>query len=268
MSRIVTNTSANMVYKNYTRNESALSSSMEKLATGLRVNRGADDPAGLAISETLRAQIKGTDAAVDVLASASNFVNVADGYLQTVNDILGRMNDLSVRMGDGTLTTSDKSNIASEFNALKGEITNLQSEAKFNTVAIFGAARTFTVDANGTAFTVSANGLASLSATATNITTLAATDDGSSQITEIQSAIASIATQRAQLGADQSQLNFKSTALQNYGENVAAAESRIRNVDVAKESANLARNQILVQASTAMLAQANSSTQNVLQLLR
>lgn len=275
MSRIVTNTSANSVFKNYGRNNSALSSSMEKLSTGLRINRAADDAAGLAISEKLRAEIKGTSAAVDVIANATNFVNTADGYMQSVNDMLGRMEELATAMLDGTKTTNDKANLSTEFNALKSEISALDTAAKFNGSAIFGSDRAFAVDAAGGLFTVhgsaSGNALYGLSNLVSGITDLAGTTTAANitaNITAVSAAITSTATQRADLGADQSRLAFRSTSLENYTENASAAESRIRNVDVAKESTNFAKYQILVQASTAMLAQANSNSQNVLSLLR
>lgn len=266
MSRIVTNTNANTVYKNYSRNQDALSTSMERLSTGLRINRASDDPSGLAISETLRSQVKGTDAAVDVIANSSNFLNTVDGYLQTVHDMMGRMEELAVKMDDAVLTTSDKQNLANEFNALKSEVDNVFSSAKFNGSAIFGAARTLAVDANGNEFTVGTDSLAALAAT--SISTISATSAATSSLSEINAAIGTISTQRASIGADQSQLNYKSQALQNYSENASAAESRIRNADMAKESSMFARNQILVQASTAMLSQANQSSQNVLSLLK
>jgi len=265
MSRIVTNSSANTVYKNYSRNQMALSTSMEKLSTGLRINRAIDDPAGLAISETLRAQVKGTDAANDVIANANNFLNTADGYLQTVHDMLGRMSELAVKMDDATLTTTDKDNVVGEFNALKAEIDGVFTNAKFNNGTIFGTDKTLIVDANGNEFTIGATDSLTSGPTLTDITNASAATDA---LTEISAAIATVSTQRAAIGAAQSVLSYKTIALQNYSENVSAAESRIRNVDMAKESSAFSRNQILVQASTAMLAQANSTSQNVLSLLR
>jgi len=266
MARIVTNANANTVYKNYSRNQMALSSSMEKLSTGLRINRAIDDPSGLAISETLRAQVKGTDAAVDVISNATNFLNTADGYLQTVHDMLGRMQELGIKMNDAVLTDTDKLNLCTEFNALKVEIDEIYANSKFNNGPIFGSARTLIVDADGTEFTIDVDSMNVLPTT--DISTIDVTTAATSILSEVTSSIAYVSTQRASIGADQSQLNFKSQSLQNYSENVSGAESRIRNVDMAKESANFSRNQILVQASTAMLAQANSVSQNVLSLLQ
>jgi flagellin len=261
MSRIVTNTSANTVYKNYSRNNTMLGNSLEKLSTGLKINRAADDAAGLAISENMRAQVKGTDAALDVIASATNFINTADGYMQTVNDMINRMQELAVGYNDGTKSQSDKDNLQAEFDALNDELTvNIDAQAKFNGDAIFSDTdRVFQVGANaGEEFTLAATGAIADVVGALDITDLQTINDASN----------AVSTARAELGAAQSQLNFKSTALQNYSENISAAEGRIRNADMAKESSTFARNQILVQSSTAMLAQANSSTQNVLSLLR
>lgn len=261
MSRIVTNNSANSVYKNYTRNQQSLANSLEKLSTGLRINRAADDAAGLAISETMRAQIKGTDAAVDVIANATNFINTADGWLQTVNDILNRLEELAVGYNDGTKSQSDKDNLVAEFDALNTELTvNVDGLANFNGDAIFSTDdRIFQVGANqGEEFTLTAT-----DTVATMVGTLDITDFDS-----IRTASTAVSSVRAALGAAQSQLNYKNLALTNYSENIAASEGRIRNADIAKESATFAKNQILVQASTAMLAQANSTSQNVLQLLQ
>lgn len=261
MSRIVTNTAANSVYKNYSRNQTMLNSSLEKLSTGLRINRAADDAAGLAISENMRAQVRGTDAAVDVIANATNFINTADGYLQTANDMLNRMEELAVNYNDGTKSDTDKANLQAEFDALNEELTvNIDAQAKFNGDAVFSDTdRVFQVGANsGEEFTLTAS-----STVADMVGTVDITD-----LQTIRDASDGVSTARASLGASQSQLNFKSAALQNYSENIAAAEGRIRNADIAKESSNFAKNQILVQASTAMLAQANSVTQNVLSLLR
>jgi flagellin len=267
MSRIVTNTNANSVYKNYTRNNVALSGSLEKLSTGLRINRASDDAAGLAISETLRAQVKGSDAALEVIANATSFVNTADGYLQNVNDMLGRLEELAVSFNDGTKTAADQANLNTEAIALVAEMGAYDTQATFNGSAIFNATdRVFQVGADATVeINVQAAGLTDM---ATALGAVSGLSDLTGALTDIQTAIAAISTQRANLGGDQSRLNFRASALQNYSENISSAEGRIRNADIAKESSNFSRNQILVQASTAMLAQANQSTQNVLSLLR
>src|SRR6185369_2561770 len=142
MSRIVTNSSANTVYKNYSQNSMKLASSAEKLATGLRINRASDDSAGLAISEGMRAQVKGSDVANDNISNAVNFLNTADGYLQTVSDILGRMEELSVSRGDGTKSTTDKANIDAEFKTLSTQLNDIATAnvPTFNGTKLFAAA--------------------------------------------------------------------------------------------------------------------------------
>ena len=258
---------AQSVYTDYTANQTALQGSMEKLATGLKVNRGADDPAALSLSDTLSAQVTGTDASLRVLANASNFINTADGYLQSVDNILGRMSDLCVGMGDATLTTGEWSDMATEFNGLQNEILNIQANATFNNTPIFGSARTFTVDANGSQFTIGTDALASLANVAYAPETIEYSDDPGENIVFLQTARDMVSSQRAALGAAENDLTFQSSALQTYSTNASAAESRIRDTDIAQESANFARDQILVQSSTAMLAQANAAPQGLLKLL-
>jgi len=261
MSRIVTNSSAITVYKNYNRSNMSLAASAERLSTGLRINRAADDAAGLAISETLRAQVKGTDMAAENISNANSFINTADGFLQNVSDILGRLEELAVEFGDPTKSTSDKDNLSSEFNALKSKVVDIMQNAKYNGKQIFSADLTgLIVDANGAVATIS--GLDASGA----INGVTGSSIGS--VTAVQSAINTLSTMRGQLGASQSKLVYTLIGVENYSENVSAAESRIRNVDVAKETTSFSRFQIQVQASTAMLSQANSLPQNVLSLLK
>ncbi|MBE7464281.1 MAG: flagellin FliC [Planctomycetes bacterium] len=260
MSRIVTNSSAVTVFKNYSRASSGLASSAEKLATGLRINRASDDPAGLAISETLRAQVKGANMAAENIANANAFINTADGYLQNASDILGRMEELAVEYGDPTKSADDLLNLSAEFAELQAQASDIFANATYNGVSIFAADLSgLVIDADGN--TQSISGLDG--STASGDIAAAGIDD----VASIQDAITSLSSQRGTLGASQSRLNYTLTGLENYAENVSAAESRIRNVDIAKETTNFSRFQIQLQASTAMLAQANSSTQNVLSLL-
>jgi len=262
MSRIVTNTSADLVYMYYQQNNTALSNSLEKLSSGLQINRASDDPAGLAISENERLQENGTNAANDVIANANNYINTADGYLQTVNDMLGQMEQLAVSYNDSTKSANDQTDLTTEFGALESEMNNITSQAEFNSVMLFQSAgndMTFQVGAdNADTFTIAATG------TITSMVSTIAIND----ISSIQAATQSVATTRAGLGADQIQLNYQATAQMNYETNISAAESRIRDVDVAQEATIYAKEQILTQSSTAMLAQANASPQNVLSLLR
>jgi len=263
MSRIVTNVSANTVYKNYNQNSSALAASLEKLSSGLAINRASDDPAGLAISEDERLQVKGTNMAINVIANANNFINTADGYLQTVNDMLGRMEELAVSYNDSTKAAADLTDLAAEFSALYSEMTiNIDAQARFNAQVMFAAS------SPPMSFQVGADGADVFNITGTGTVKSMVSNANIAYISNIQGAEQNVSTARANLGAAQSQLNFKSTALQNYSVNVSAAESRIRDVDVAQQSTIYAKMQILVQSSTAMLAQANANPQNVLTLLR
>jgi len=248
----------------YSENQDALSSALEKLSSGLQINRSADDPSGLAVSEVERDEVTGTNAAVNVIANATNFINTQDGYLQSVNDMLGQMEQLAVSYNDSTLGTSDKTDLNTEFQALFSEMnTNINGQAEYNSVMLFTTnALTFQVGADSAdTFTIAGtSNISSLTGVATTLTI--------TLLSNIQAATGNVATARAKLGAAQVQLNYKSTAQMDYSTNMGAAEGRIRNVDVAQESTIYAKEQILVQSSTAMLAQANASPQNVLSLLK
>lgn len=260
MARIVTNSSAVTVYKNYNRSQVGLSASAEKLATGLRINRASDDSAGLAISETMRADIKGSNMAVENINNANSFINTADGYLQNLNDIMGRLEELAVEYSDFTKSTTDKDNLKSEFDALKQKASDILSDAQYNGADVFTAgARAIAIDAQGTT-----QGVDGLSPTDVNTKLGALAIDKASTVTSANTEISSM---RGDLGASQSKLNYTLIGLENYVENVSAAEGRIRNVDMAKETTNFSKFQILSQAGMAMLGQANSSAQSVLQLL-
>jgi len=301
MARIVTNQSAVTVFKNLTRLEVGMNSSMERLASGLRINRAADDAAGLAISESFRAQIKGSNMAAENINNAIFFINTADGYLQNISDILGRLEELAVEYGDATKAdpngdgdSGDLHNINVEFRQLVSELSSIigdgtidpanNARAKYNGAAIFtggadrdfqigpDAAQIFRIDdgkldlANGDDFA----SLQELMAfdTETGVITPGDPDDvEAGDIATVQTAIGEVSSFRALMGSYQSQLQFTLTGLQNYAENISAAESRIRNVDVALETTSFARYQIMTQSGTAMLAQANALPQNVLQLL-
>lgn len=260
MARIVTNSSAVTVYKNYNRSQVGLSASAEKLATGLRINRASDDSAGLAISETMRADIKGSNMAVENINNANSFINTADGYLQNLNDIMGRLEELAVEYSDFTKSDTDKANLSSEFDALKAKASSILSDAQYNGADIFATgAREIAIDAQGTT-----QGVDGLSPTDVETKLGALAIDKATTVTAANTEISSM---RGDLGASQSKLNYTLIGLENYVENVSAAEGRIRNVDMAKETTSFSKYQILSQAGLAMLGQANASSQSVLQLL-
>jgi flagellin len=234
--------------------------SMEKLSSGYRINRAADDAAGLAISEKMRAQISGLNQAQRNAQDGISLVQTAEGALTEVHSMLNRVRELKVQYDNGTLNADDKSAIASEVTELNSEIGAIATSTKFNGNALLGGSTfNFVVGADGetigtTAFTLSSS-VPSISL-------------GSDSLTTIDGFIKSVSTARASLGAVQNRLEHRLANLATYQENLTASESRIRDVDMAQEMVNFSKLQILQQAGTAMLAQANQSSQGVLSLLR
>jgi flagellin len=255
-----TNIAAMNSYRNLSTTDSQMNKSLEKLSSGFRINRAADDAAGLAISEGLRSQTGGLKVAARNAQDGISVVQTAEGALTEVTSMLQRMNDLTVQYANGTQNDDSKAAIAGEYDALKTEITRIQDNTKFNGVALFGgdAATSFqvgyassdviTVDLSGT---VDASGL----------------DIASSTSDDVQAMITSTSTLRANLGALQNRFEHTINNLNTSVENLSAAESRIRDTDMAQEMTNFSRTQILAQAGTAMLAQANQSSQGILKLL-
>jgi len=270
--RIYTNASAFSVWKNYNRSVGALSKSMQKLSSGLQIVRPSDDPAGLAISEKFRAQIKNSAMAANNIENKISWIQTADGWLQTVHDILGRMGELAVEAHDGTKTNADRQNLQLEFNGLGAEITQIVTvKARYNTALMLNGGNALQVQVGpdaGQVFTETAFDVDGLGGIASAIGGSVSTQTGAStMIAAVNTGVVNLAGTRATLGAEESRLEHTVEGLRNYEENITAAESRIRNVDVAKETTNFSKNQILVQAGTAMLAQANAMPQNVLALL-
>lgn len=300
MTSIVTNQSAVTAYNNYSRTNTALSRTTERLSSGLRINRAAEDAAGLAISESFRLQIKGVSGAQSNIDNALNFLNTADGYLQNIADIMGRMEELAVEYGDATKSDPEGNGDSGDLAAVNTEFRQLVSElnavvgtgeddatnnarARYNGVPIFTAAgRDFQIGPDaGEIFRVEEDALDLVNGndfgnfqdllnfdTDTGVLEAGDPEDATvGTIAVVQAASDEISSFRALLGSYQSRLQFGQTGLGNYGENISAAESRIRNADLALESTNFARRQILTQAGLAMIAQANTMPQNVLQLL-
>ncbi|MCX6400752.1 MAG: flagellin [Propionibacteriales bacterium] len=258
--RINQNIEATNAYRNLSVTQGQLSKSMEKLSSGFRINRAADDAAGLAISEGLRSQVGGLKVAVRNAQDGVSVAQTAEGALTEVHSMLQRMNDLSVQYNNGTQNTESQAALQSEFDALHTEITRIKDNTKFNGVDLFGgAALTFQVGFdNGDTIDVSATALADFDVSAAVIT----------DSNTVQTEITSISTQRAELGAIQNRFEHTINNVNVAIENLSASESRIRDTDMAQEMMSLTRSQILSQAGTAMLAQANSAPNGVLQLLR
>jgi flagellin len=265
--RVNTNVEAFNAHRNLQATSTALSKSMEKLSSGLRINRAADDAAGLAISEGMRAQIRGTAQASRNAQDGISLVQTAEGALNEMHSILQRIRELAVQWANGTLSTSDQAKITAEVAQLTAELVRIRDTATFNGIALFGAAGA------GTTVTIQVGANQNLdSANNTNrvgvaISALSFTGV-SMDVSQIDTAISSVSSVRSNLGAVQNRLE---SAIANLGvtqENLSASESRIRDVDVAREMVNFTRLQILSQSGTAMLAQANQSAQGVLSLLR
>jgi flagellin len=265
--RIQNNVEAFNAHRNLTGTEERLATSMERLSSGYRINRAADDAAGLAISERLRGQIGGLDQAQRNAQDAVSLVQTAEGSLTEVHDMLQRVRDLAVQYKNGSLSGNDRTAIQSEVNQLASEIERIGQSAEFNGIKLLNAAQTvsFQVGAqDGQSITVS---LISLG-TGVGVSYFALSAAGTSDIAEIDSAIDVVSSQRSQFGAVQNRLGYTLENAAIYQENLTASESRIRDVDMASEMVNFTKLQILQQAGTSMLAQANQSSAGVLSLLR
>jgi flagellin len=242
-----------------------LSKAMERLSSGYRINRAADDAAGLAISEKMRGQISGLSQAQRNLQDAVSMVQTAEGTLQEVHSMLQRVRELAVQYKNGTLSTGNQQALQSEVNQLASEIERLGVSADFNGIKLLNQAQTIS-------FQVGANdgetiGVSTISLGQTLPSTVFNLNNGS-DISELDVAIDAISAQRAVFGAVQNRFEHSLANIAIYQENLVAAESRIRDVDMAAETVEMTKNQILSQAGTAMLAQANQLPQNVLSLLR
>jgi flagellin len=265
--RIQNNVEAYNAHRNLSGTEERLATSMERLSSGYRINRAADDAAGLAISERLRGQIGGLDQSQRNAQDAVSLVQTAEGSLTEVHAMLQRVRDLAVQYKNGSLSGNDRTAIQSEVNQLASEIERIGQSAEFNGIKLLNAAQTvsFQVGAqDGQVITVSLISLGS----GVGVSYYALSPTGTSDISEIDSAIDAISAQRSQFGAVQNRLGYTLENAAIYQENLTSSESRIRDVDMASEMVNFTKLQILQQAGTSMLAQANQASQGVLTLLR
>jgi flagellin len=265
--RINQNIASLNAYRNLSVSDGAMAKSLEKLSSGLRINRAADDAAGLVKSEGLRSGVRGAQGAVKNAQDGVSLVQTAEGALDEVSAILQRMRELAVD-AQNTATT-DGAAQKLETDELIKEINDIGAQTKFNGTAIFSASGvTFQVGGNnGETLSVTVGALTS--ATVGGANNLSTWDPkASGALTTIDAAIKGIANQRATLGAAQNRLEHRINSLNVAVENLSASESRIRDTDMAAEMAQFTRSQILTQAGTAMLAQANAAPQSVLQLLR
>ncbi len=285
-----TNTAANNAYRNLNNTQNALSKSMEKLSSGLRINRAADDAAGLTISEGLKSQVNGSAVAARNAQDGISVVQTAEGALGEVQSILQRMRDLAVQAGNDSNNTDSRKAIKNEANQLGEELGRITNNTNFNGIELFKptAAVTklnFQVGTGGTATDNVAVNLVDLGTALAGLSTTsgaASTEflvedtgvgDGTAHanaqktIATIDTAIKSISGSRSELGASQNRLESAGRTIAISKENLSAAASRITDVDMAEEMVAFTRSNILSQAGTAMLSQANQSSQSVLKLL-
>jgi flagellin len=267
---INTNTSALSSANLLGQASSALSKSLARLSSGSKITSPADDSAGLAVSMKLGAQISRTGAAQQNVGNAISFNQTQDGYLQKVNDALNRMSELSVLAQDVTKTSSDRTLYNNEFGTLQTYVKDVATK-DFNGVSLFsGTDLKVTSDSDANSFTnlgVSLTATSYANATDSSQSSLDSIANAKTALTNVKGAIDKLASDRANIGSNIESLGYYNDQLSSLSNNLSAAKSRITDVDVAQESTNYAKNNILVQSGTAMLAQANSMPQSVLRLL-
>jgi len=269
--RVNTNIFSMTAQKNLANHSNQLQNSFARLSSGLRIVSAADDPAGLGISERMRSEIRSLQMAQRNAQDGVSLVQTAEGALSEVNSNLVRMRELAIESANGTLSAADRTSLDAEFTELVAEIDRIGSTTAFNGTNLLDGLTTNTeiqtgVDA-GQTITIN---LTDMQATALGIDTLSVTDVtvSSATLLPLDVAIDAVVAVRGQLGASQNRLSSAMRSIATSVENLAAAESRIRDVDVAAETANLTRNQILQQASASILAQANTQPQIALSLLQ
>ena len=253
-------------------NVKAVAKSTEKLSSGYRVNRAADDAAGLSISEKMRNQIRGLNQAVKNSEDGISLIQTAEGNMNEIHSILQRMGELAIKARNDVNATEDRQTIQDEIKQLKEEICSITKKAEFNGTKLLNGdmadGKKLQVGANqGELMTIKISGtsLAKLGLTDTAVSTATT---ASAAIKQIQSAIRNVSAQRSLLGAIQNRLEYTINNLENYSENLTSAESSIRDTDMAEEMVTYSKNNILQQAAQSMLAQANQSNQGVLSLLQ
>jgi flagellin len=276
MAVINTNVAATLTANALSRNDRAATQAMERLSTGLKINSAADDAAGMAMSNTMTAQVKGLNMAVKNANDAISMIQTADGASIEIGDMLQRMRELAVQANNGTLTDADRTQLNLEYQELETEITRVGAQTEWNGTALIddsaGTSGVVTYQIGDTAQTMTvdfgdlqAGGDLGLN---TSTDTIATATGAAAAITSLDTAIVALNTQRATYGAAINRLEHTVDNLSNVSMNTQAALSRIQDADYAAESTELARTQIVAQAGTAMLAQANQQAQSVLALLK
>jgi flagellin len=272
---IQTNVTSLETQRYLSKTQASLTKNFTKLSSGFRVNTAADDAAGLAISESMRTQIRSYVVAERNTNDALSMTQTAESVLGEMHNILGRMRELAMQGANGSMTSTDRGYLDTEFTALKQEITRMQSSARFNGRALIAATAesiTFQIGLNNTSsdqltLTFGGLGLTTLLAATTNVGG-STTGNSLATLGKIDGALTTISTNRAKYGSTMNRLEVAVSSIQTMRLNLSAANSRIRDVDVAEETAALSRNQILSQAGASVLAQANQLPQLALSLLQ
>jgi len=270
---IQTNVAALSAQKNLGQNQKLLAGSFQRLSSGYRVNSAADDAAGLAISESMKSQIRSYTVGERNAADGISMAQTAEGALGQVHDVLGRMRELAMQSSNGSMTSTDRTNLDTEFTSLKSEIGRIQESAKFNgkqLVSVSGDTIKFQVGLNATAsdqisVTFGGVNLSSLLASASSVADFSAAQ---AALGNIDTSIQSVSNSRAKFGTAMNRLEIATSNIQTMRLNLSAANSRIVDVDVATETAAMSRNQVLSQAGVSVLAQANQLPQLAFGLLR
>ncbi len=268
-----TNIASLDIQKNLSRTQNSLTTSFNRISSGYRINSAADDAAGLAISESMKAQIRSYVIAERNANDAVSMSQTAEGAMGEMHDVLGRMRELAMQSSNGTMSGTDRDNIQSEYSALQSELTRIKESTKFNGVALMSAAAapvTFQVG-----LTADPNDQLQVDFGELDLTNLMASSVSGSDAVNAQASLAvidaasqSISSQRAQLGAAMNRLSVVTQNIQTMRLNLSSANSRIRDTDVAEEMAQLSRTQILSQAGVSVLSQANQLPQLALNLLK
>ena len=269
MASIGTNVAAVNASFYLTINNDNLTKSIRKLASGSRLADPVDDAAGVAVSANLTARVKRLNAAVEGAQNVISYAQTADGFLQTLQDQLTRMSELAQRATNGAFSDTDRANYNIEFERLKTQILAISTNATYNGTTIFTTGTiSVAISADGTTDILLSTSLGNLTTLGLTGATIGSTTSSQQAITTLALAIQSIARRRAEVNADVSKFQFHIQNIRSESINVATANSRIKDLDVATESTELSKNNILLQASTSMLAQANSAQQSILALLR
>lgn len=271
---IQTNTSSMEAQKNLQHNQMNLQKSFNKLSSGYRINTAADDAAGLAISESMKSQIRSYTVAERNASDGISMAQTAEGALGEVHNILGRMREIGVQSANGSLTSQDRDFLQTEFSSLQSEIGRIQDSAKFNGKQLVNNSTTsitFQVGLENTAsdqISIDFGGLSLSSVTSSASVAGATASNALSSLSTIDAAITSVSVARSNFGAAMNRLDVATSNIQTMRLNISAANSRIRDVDVALETSTLARNQILSQAGVSVLSQANEIPQLAMKLIQ